>query len=361
MKTQAGCRLSSLKTQLNAVRRSNACKVLGGTEYLEDESMDNPLISVIIPVYNVEKYLRECVDSVLNQTYDNFEIILIDDGSTDSSGKICDEYAYNDARITVVHKENEGQSVARNIGIEYSSGDWLYFPDSDDYIAGDTFETLLKKAVTEKADIVIFDAYSFSDDGSKVRQSYISKKDYPACSGKEMFSALQKNGDFHCPLWSMFYNGDFLRKSNIRMIPGIIYEDSVFGFQIMMQASRIAHERRTFYFRRYRSGSTMTQPEKRYRHFHSRCEVYRAVRDFCRENGFADKDYAKEYIIRCAMNAVDTFRLVEKSEKGKCKNEFEIIKKEIKNDGYYDDKLLQLRCSGYVFWAAGKAVKKVFG
>ena len=172
MKTQAGCRLSGLKTQLNAVRRSNACKVLGGTEYLEDEAMDNPLISVIIPVYNVEKYLRECVDSVLNQTYDNFEIILIDDGSTDSSGKICDEYAYKDASITVVHKENEGQSVARNIGIEYSSGDWLYFPDSDDYIAGDTFETLLKKAVTEKADIVI--AAKTEDGSAKLLKEKLS-------------------------------------------------------------------------------------------------------------------------------------------------------------------------------------------
>ena len=323
--------------------------------------MDKPLVSVIIPVYNVEKYLKECIDSVLNQTYDNFEIILVDDGSTDSSGKICDEYSSKDARITVIHKKNEGQSVARNKGIERSSGDWLYFPDSDDYIADDMFETLLKKAVTEKADIVIFDAYSFSDDGGKVRQSYISKKDYPACSGKDMFSALQKNGDFHCPLWSMFYNGEFLRNSNIRMIPGIIYEDSVFGFQIMTQASRVVQERRTFYFRRYRSGSTMTQTEKNYRHFHSRCEVYRAVRDFCSEKSFADKDYAKEYIIRCAMNAVDMFRLVDSSEKDKCRNEFKMIKQEIKNDGYYGDELLKLRCSGYVFWAAGKALKKVFG
>ncbi len=323
--------------------------------------MTKPLISVIIPVYNVEKYLKKCIDSVLNQTYDNFEIILIDDGSTDSSGKICDEYASKDGRIAVIHKENGGQSVARNTGIERSTGEWLYFPDSDDYIAEDMFETLLKKAVGENADIVIFDAMSFADDGGNVRQSYISKKDYPACSGTEMFSALQRNGDFHCPLWSMFYNGDFLRNSNIRMIPGIIYEDSVFGFQIMTQASRIVQERRVFYYRRYRSGSTMTQTEKKYRHFHSRCEVYRNVRDFCREKEIFDKDYAKEYIIRCAMNALDTFRIVEKSEKDKCRKEFEELKSEIKRDGYYGNELLKLRCSGYVFWAAGKALKKIFG
>ena len=92
-----------------------------------------PKVSVIIPVYNVEQYLNRCIDSVLNQTYKDFEIILVDDGSTDKSGEICDVYAEKDSRITVIHKENGGLSDARNFGIDAARGDFLTFLDSDDY------------------------------------------------------------------------------------------------------------------------------------------------------------------------------------------------------------------------------------
>ena len=94
----------------------------------------NELISVIVPVYNVEEYLPKCIESIINQTYKNLEIILVDDGSTDNSGRICDEYAKKDDRIIVFHKENGGLSDARNCGIDAATGDWVQFVDSDDYI-----------------------------------------------------------------------------------------------------------------------------------------------------------------------------------------------------------------------------------
>ena len=102
------------------------------------------LISVIVPVYNVEKYLRQCLDSIINQTYRNLEIILVDDGSTDSSGIICDEYAQIDARIKVIHKENGGLSSARNAGLDVctSGGDFIAFVDSDDWLEPDMYERL---------------------------------------------------------------------------------------------------------------------------------------------------------------------------------------------------------------------------
>ena len=93
-----------------------------------------PSISIIVPVYNVEKYLKKCIDSILNQSFQNFELILVDDGSTDSSGEICDEYALKDRRVLVIHKENEGLSSARNEGIKASSAEYVGFVDSDDYI-----------------------------------------------------------------------------------------------------------------------------------------------------------------------------------------------------------------------------------
>lgn len=112
-----------------------------------------PLVSIIIPVYKVEKYLSECLDSVVNQTYKNLEIILVDDGSPDNCGKICDEYAVLDRRIRVIHKENGGLCSARNAGIDIANGEWIYSMDSDDYIENDLIEIALNTAVSDNTDM----------------------------------------------------------------------------------------------------------------------------------------------------------------------------------------------------------------
>lgn len=120
--------------------------------------MDN-LISVIVPVYNVEKYLEKCVNSIIKQSYKNLEIILVDDGSTDNSGKICDEFALKDNRIKVIHKENGGLSSARNKALEIAKGEYIGFVDSDDYISEDMYETLYKVIKGNEADISIVSFY----------------------------------------------------------------------------------------------------------------------------------------------------------------------------------------------------------
>lgn len=126
--------------------------------------MQSAKISVIIPVYNVEKYLRKCLDSVIGQTYQNLEIILIDDGSKDRSGAICDEYAEKDDRIICVHQQNAGVSKARNRGIELASGDYYHFLDSDDYIETDTYEYLLNKLTEANAQAIGFEYFvTYSD------------------------------------------------------------------------------------------------------------------------------------------------------------------------------------------------------
>ena len=118
--------------------------------------MNLPSISIIVPVYNVEPYLRRCVNSIINQTYKNLDIILVDDGSTDHSGEICDEYAAKDNRIKVIHRENGGLSAARNTGLSISKGEYVYFVDSDDYIEIETCEIALNCAIKHQADIVCF-------------------------------------------------------------------------------------------------------------------------------------------------------------------------------------------------------------
>ena len=125
--------------------------------------MNKPMISIIVPVYNVESYLADCVDSITAQTFKDIEIILVDDGSPDSCGQICDDYAKTDKRIRVIHKQNGGLSDARNAGIQLASGRYLGFIDSDDYIATDMFERLYNSIIETDSDIAMCYAANFID------------------------------------------------------------------------------------------------------------------------------------------------------------------------------------------------------
>ena len=129
---------------------------------------NQPLLSVIIPVYKVEKYLRRCLDSIVNQTYKNLEIILVDDGSPDNSGKICDEYAQNDKRIKVIHQKNKGQGAARNTGIIAANGELITFVDSDDWIENNTYEIMVSKLLQYELDII--KCAIVETDGSKIKR-----------------------------------------------------------------------------------------------------------------------------------------------------------------------------------------------
>ena len=117
--------------------------------------MDRPLLSVIVPVYKAEKYIHKCISSILNQTFKDLELILVDDGSPDNSGVICDEYATKDSRVKVFHQENGGVCVARNTGLDNATGEYVFFVDSDDYILTDTLETLYTDVLNHNADIAV--------------------------------------------------------------------------------------------------------------------------------------------------------------------------------------------------------------
>ena len=134
--------------------------------------MEN-LISVIVPVYNIEAYLRKCIDSILAQTYTNLEIILVDDGSTDNSGEICNEYAAKDARIRVIHKGNGGLSSARNTGIDIATGKYIGFVDSDDYLAPDMYEKLLGAIVNNHADISVCNVHHVDENEELISSTFL--------------------------------------------------------------------------------------------------------------------------------------------------------------------------------------------
>ena len=133
----------------------------------------NVRTSVIVPIYNVEKYLSACLDSIINQTYRNFEIILVDDGATDGSGVICDQYAQSDGRIHVIHKKNEGPNCARQTGVLAAQGDYIAFVDADDWLDEDFLECGIHLMENEKADIVIMGCTKENENCSEIIQNKI--------------------------------------------------------------------------------------------------------------------------------------------------------------------------------------------
>lgn len=134
--------------------------------------MEKPLISVIVPVYNVEKYLDRCVESIVNQTYENLEIILVDDGSSDHCPQICDNFSVKDNRIKVIHKENGGAGSARNAGIDNSSGEWIAFVDGDDTIDENFYDVLMTEALKNNVDICACDFKYYHSDGTFTTENY---------------------------------------------------------------------------------------------------------------------------------------------------------------------------------------------
>lgn len=313
------------------------------------------LVSVIIPVYNVEEYLRECVDSVLMQTYKNLEIIIINDGSTDSSGEICDEYIEKDERITVVHQKNGGLSAARNKGLSEANGEYVYFLDSDDYILPETLEKLYEIAECDNSDFVYFDAVSFADGNFSVSQNYIRKNSYETCVGMEMLEKLWKNSDYHSAVPLLFLKKSFLDKNKIEFINGILYEDMIFTYQAFCCAKTVSQCRDALYYRRYRESSIMTS-KKNKKHFLSALRVYCEVKDYPE---IKHGEITRKYIIRCAYNVFNIYDKLGKSEKTEVKNELKNFKSDIIKNSAFSDKSLEMRCKGKFFWFVYKVFEKV--
>ena len=192
---------------------------------------NSPLISVIIPVYNVEPFLKKCVESVCHQTYKNLEIIIVNDGSTDQSGKICEELAQKDTRIKILHKNNGGLSSARNAGLNIASGEYVGFVDSDDYIAYDMYEILLNALLENDINIGISSGQILKDVNGII-SPYNSKWDHNSkniIQPNEFAERMILTGsNFTC--WSKLYRRDLLNK--IRFLEGRNNEDSFFIFDV---------------------------------------------------------------------------------------------------------------------------------
>lgn len=180
-----------------------------------------PELSIIVPVFNTEKYLRECVDSILAQTFTDFELILVDDGSKDSSLEICKEYEKKDKRVKVIHQENGGPGKARNKGLENATGEWIGFVDSDDWIEKETYETALNIAKQKNADLVQWE----------LAMEYSEKSVLNKCKPDGFFTAEQSGEYYTSFVYTKIYKSKIIEKSNIRFpIYSNFLEDALFNF-----------------------------------------------------------------------------------------------------------------------------------
>ncbi len=228
---------------------------------MKEESLSNSLVSVVIPVYNVESYLCQCIDSVIDQTYKHMEIILVDDGSTDKCPEMCDRYKMKDDRIIVVHKPNGGLSDARNVGLSLTTGKYVLFLDSDDLIKPDSVQKLVEISEGYQLDLLFFCAEPIDEKGEIITDKFLSARyirsenDYIVSSGKELFAKMVLKKEYYSCVPMIFIRKDVIKNR----FEAILHEDELYTILLSYSADRTMCCNYQFYRRRFRKDSIMTE------------------------------------------------------------------------------------------------------
>jgi len=266
--------------------------------------MNNPKISVIVPVYNGDEYLTKCIDSILDQTETDFEIILVDNGSEDNSSKICDMYSEKDARIIVVHQFNNGVSFARNTGIGIARGNYIGFVDADDWIEPNMYQELLKEAAYTNADVVMCDATTVYSDGKR-KADTITQLSENTIMKKSDFSPsllLEMAGSAWRCIYSKCIYNDKLRKYPLAFPLGVKFsEDRIFNLYAFGYANQVCYIKQAYYNRFINTKSVVHR-------FHS--DYYEAVKTAHYNTQLAlekawegNQKYKKAYLVQFIIGA----------------------------------------------------------
>jgi len=246
--------------------------------------MDKGKISVIVPIYNVERYLEECVESIINQTYKNIEIILVDDASPDSSGKIADEYAKKGSRIKVIHKPIGGLSDARNAGMLVATGDYLMFVDSDDYLFPNSCEVLADKIHDENADYVIANYINCHEDSSLWEKPIFNTEKY-----KEFKLDIKDYSDsfyiMNSSACNKIFRTSYIRNLNIKFRVGLPAEDAIFTTYCFLKSSKVYYIPNIVYAYRQREAGTSISTNCTINYFNGISEAYKIIYEHFKENG----------------------------------------------------------------------------
>ena len=250
--------------------------------------MSKPLLSIIVPVYNVEKYIERCIKSILNQSFTNFELILVDDGSPDNCGKICDEYKKKDSRIKVIHKKNGGLSDARNVGIERAKGEYIAFVDSDDFINKYMYEILYKNAKKWDADISICNFKMVCENDRIDEDISVICEDAKVYGRNEALNKLYSNENLQFIVaWNKIYKKELFL--NIRYDYGKCHEDEFIIHKLIYNANKIAYCPSEMYYYLQRNNSIMNLEFSIHR-----LDIIEALdkrMEFFRENNLLELEY----------------------------------------------------------------------
>lgn len=304
-------------------KRLESSKKLEILKVYDMRKVVQPKVSIVVPVFNVEKYLKECLESIINQSLKEIEIICVNDGSTDSSLKILKEYFERDSRVVIVSQPNKGLSVARNVGAELSRGQYIYFCDSDDYIDKFTLENLYLKAIDDSLDVLYFDAESFFEnlDDEKFKSDfgeyYTRKNIYQGVHlGRELFVQMMKNNEYRTSVCLSFIKKDFYEKAMLKFVPGILHEDNIFSLKCILAANRVSHVSEKYYKRRIRNMSIMTVPKT----FANVYGFFTSVLTIMRNKDFQNYEFTEKVYISKIMkdmlnSAVSIFSELESCQK----------------------------------------------
>lgn len=223
------------------------------------------LVSVVVPVFNVERYVAETIKSILDQTLTNIEVLCVNDGSTDNSAEIVEKFCAEDSRVCCIHQENQGLSAARNAGIQKAAGKYVYFLDSDDLIENDCLESLYQIAEENSLDMLLFDGETFYDDAEMEKKypyyknAYTRKNQYNQIKGgPDFFADMMLVYDFQPQASLYFYNRNFLLENELRFPLNMIHEDNLFAFHAFMKAKKAGYTATPFFKRRIRKDSIVT-------------------------------------------------------------------------------------------------------
>jgi glycosyltransferase involved in cell wall biosynthesis len=245
------------------------------------------MLSIIVPVYNVKPYLSRCLDSIIHQTYKNLEIILVDDGSTDGSDQICDDYAQKDKRIVVIHKSNGGLSSARNAGLDIARGDLIGFVDSDDWIAPDTYTSVFECYTKTGADIIAFGYYEATDTTLKKMPENGFMDNTRVLTNIEAANYLIKNENIRDYVWNKIFTKSVF--ADHRFLPGKYFEDTHIMYSLFLSANKVAvlgNHYKYFYFQRPDSIIS----KKTYKNLHDRLDALYTRYDNLKNNNAIDQE-----------------------------------------------------------------------
>lgn len=307
-------------------------------------------ISVIVPIYNVENYLRECLDSVLAQTFSDWEMILVDDGSTDGSGKIADEYADLDERISVIHQENAGLSAARNTGIDAARGEYLYFLDSDDYILENALDIMYNSARKNHLDLVIFNGMDFGCDGDRISEKDLLIKEFKSWNhtftGRELFcKMLSEESLLLCCVPLQFVRRSSILESGIRFREGMIHEDNLYSFALFMSMQIVMVIDKVLYMRRVREGS-ITNNKITIKNLDSWNIIYSEVTELSNNITITDevRKYINQYLRFFFMSIAENYYKLDKKDRKAFFNKFNNVRKLAAKNNYNYDRNVKIIC-----------------